>query len=63
MTWYQEARRATWTSWTEIKPHYANASILKQNRVVFNIGGNKYRLVVKINLSRAGGVYPVYRDT
>lgn len=49
MTWYQEARRATWTSWTEIKPHYANASILKQNRVVFNIGGNKYRLVVKIN--------------
>ena len=47
--WYQEAKRATWTSWTDIKQYYASASILKHNRVVFNISGNKYRLVVKIN--------------
>jgi mRNA interferase HigB len=33
----------------EIKDKYRNASILKNNRVVFNICGNKYRLIVKIN--------------
>jgi mRNA interferase HigB len=48
-TWYHEVKRAKWISWTDIKAKYASASILKKNRVVFNIGGNKYRLVVKIN--------------
>jgi mRNA interferase HigB len=48
-TWYHEAKRATWNDWTDIKAKYASASILQNNRVVFNIGGNKYRLVVKIN--------------
>jgi len=33
----------------EIKAQYGSASILKGNRIVFNLGGNKYRLVVKIN--------------
>jgi mRNA interferase HigB len=47
--WYHEAKRASWTSWEDIKEKYRSASILKDNRVVFNIGGNKYRLVVKIN--------------
>ncbi len=47
--WYHEAKRANWNSWTDIKAKYRSASILKNNRVVFNIGGNKYRLVVKIN--------------
>lgn len=47
--WYHEAKHAKWHSWTDIKEKYANASILKDNRVVFNIGGNKYRLVVKVN--------------
>ncbi|WP_321494754.1 type II toxin-antitoxin system HigB family toxin [uncultured Desulfobacter sp.] len=47
--WWHEAKRANWQSWTEIKAQYGSASILKGNRVVFNLAGNKYRLVVKIN--------------
>jgi mRNA interferase HigB len=48
-TWYHEAKRKSWDSWTDIKKKHRSASVLKNNRVVFNIGGNKYRLVVKIN--------------
>jgi mRNA interferase HigB len=47
--WYDEAKRAQWASPADVKAHYASASILKNNRVVFNIAGNKYRLVVRIN--------------
>lgn len=47
--WFHEAKKANWTSWMEIKDKYRNATILKDNRVVFNICGNNYRLVVKIN--------------
>lgn len=45
------ARKADWRSPADVKRVYANASIVGQNRVVFNIGGNKYRLVVAINYS------------
>ncbi len=48
-TWYHEAKRATWKSWADVKSQYRSASILKNRRVVFNIAGNKYRLVVLIN--------------
>ncbi|PTN07970.1 mRNA interferase HigB [Mangrovibacterium marinum] len=51
-TWYQEASKATWSNPNEIKNDYAKASILKNGRVVFNICGNKYRLVVDINYER-----------
>lgn len=47
--WFYEARDADWANPAEVKEQYASASILKNGRVVFNIGGNKYRLVVKIN--------------
>ncbi len=47
--WYKEAKSAAWRTPTDIKERYRNASIVKSNRVVFNICGNKYRLVVKIN--------------
>jgi mRNA interferase HigB len=47
--WYYEAKHAQWTSPTDVKDHYRSASILKDNRVVFNISGNKYRLVTRIN--------------
>ena len=47
--WYYEARHAQWASPADIKAQYRSASILKGNRVVFNIAGNKYRLVVRIN--------------
>lgn len=49
--WYREAKRAQWSSPTEIKEQYRNASILKGGRVVFNIAGNKYRLVIHINFA------------
>ena len=48
-SWYDEAGRTTWKMPSEIKAQYGNASILKNGRVVFNIAGNKYRLVVWIN--------------
>jgi mRNA interferase HigB len=47
--WFHEAEAAVWANPVEVKEQYGNASILKGSRVVFNICGNKYRLVVKIN--------------
>lgn len=52
MVWYREAMKAEWTSPHEIKVQYTSASILKNSRVVFNICGNKYRLIVEINYPR-----------
>lgn len=52
LAWYREASKANWESPSEIKQQYATASILKNSRVVFNISGNKYRLIVEINYSR-----------
>jgi mRNA interferase HigB len=50
-SWYREASQATWTGPEDIKRKYRHASFVKGNRVVFNIGGNKYRLVVHVNYS------------
>ena len=47
--WYAEAKNAAGKTPAEIKAKYKDASILKTGRVVFNICGNKYRLVVRIN--------------
>jgi mRNA interferase HigB len=47
--WFHEAEDADWGNPAQLKEQYATASILKNGRVVFNIGGNKYRLVVRIN--------------
>jgi mRNA interferase HigB len=47
--WYREAVQAKWSDPMEIKARYRSASILKGGRVVFNIAGNRYRLVVWIN--------------
>jgi len=47
--WYQEARAADWATPHQVKGMYRNASILGDNRIVFNIAGNKYRLIVKFN--------------
>lgn len=44
--WLTEAESAAWRTPQEIKNRYANASVIADNRVVFNIGGNKYRLIV-----------------
>ena len=51
-TWFKEASKANWNKPNDIKAEYAKASILKQSRVVFNICGNKYRLIIEINYAR-----------
>ena len=47
--WYTVANAAKWHSPSEIKALYPSASILPDNRVVFNIKGNTYRLVIRVN--------------
>ena len=49
LTWYRHAVAADWASPAEVKADFGNSSILRDGRVVFNIAGNKYRLVVWIN--------------
>lgn len=51
-TWYKEASKANWSSPNTIKSEYTKVSILKSGRAVFNICGNKYRLIVEINYPR-----------
>jgi len=48
-TWYIEVKQANWNTPNDIKLHYPSASILGNNRVVFNIKGNSYRLIIKVN--------------
>ena len=47
--WFQEASKADWKSPNEVKSEYPSASIVGNDRIVFNIKGNTYRLIVKIN--------------
>ncbi len=47
--WYHDAKTAEWNSSNELKQQYKNASIIGEGRVVFNIKGNSYRLVVAID--------------
>ena len=46
--WYKFAAHAVWQTPADVRLHFRSADILPDNRVVFNIGGNRYRLVVKI---------------
>ena len=50
--WHAEASKASWRTPQEVKAQFRTASVLKGGRVVFNIGGNKYRLVVAIDYER-----------
>ena len=50
--WFHEAQAAIWSSPAEVKEIYGNASIVGADRVVFNIKGNDYRLVVAIDYQR-----------
>ncbi len=50
--WHAEALRAEWSTPHDIKAQYASASIIDSSRVVFNIAGNKYRLVVDVDYVR-----------
>jgi mRNA interferase HigB len=49
MAWYRQAKGADWASPADVKRTARTASILKDGRVVFNIAGNKYRVVTWIN--------------
>jgi mRNA interferase HigB len=48
-SWFHEAQQADWRSPADVVKAYANASIVGSDRLVFNIKGNDYRLVVAIN--------------
>ncbi len=48
-SWFKEVSLADWDSPNDVKRRYRHASFLSGNRVVFNIGGNKWRLIVQIN--------------
>ena len=50
--WYAEVRRAAWRTPADVKAKYGSASLLPSGRVVFNIGGNKYRLIVLIRYDK-----------
>jgi mRNA interferase HigB len=47
-TWFADVSRAEWSSFADIRAAYGSADVVAGNRVIFNIGGNKYRLVVKV---------------
>jgi mRNA interferase HigB len=49
MAWYRQAKAADWATPADVKREIGAASVLKDGRVVFNIAGNKYRVVVWIN--------------
>ena len=49
LAWYREVVKEDWDTPARVKERYRSASIVGGNRVVFNIKGNDYRLVVKIN--------------
>lgn len=48
LSWHEEASKTEWRNPQDIKRRYPSASLCGNNRVVFNIGGNKYRLVVEV---------------
>lgn len=51
-TWYDTAKSAKWSTPNDVKQTYVSASILKDGRVVFNIKGNSYRLIVKFSYGK-----------
>ena len=47
--WFREVSRADWSSPAAVKAAYRGASVIGDRRIVFNVAGNKYRVVVKVN--------------
>lgn len=62
LAWHAEAAQAKWQTPQDIKAQYASASFVGGNRVVFNIGGNNYRLIVAVAY-RVGVVYVKFVGT
>jgi mRNA interferase HigB len=51
--WFDEVSNANWASWADVRKLYATASIVSAERIVFNIKGNDYRLVVSADFRKA----------
>jgi mRNA interferase HigB len=51
--WFAEVRQARWSNTTDVKRVYATASIINADRIVFNVKGNAYRLVVAVDFAKA----------
>ena len=62
LIWYNEFSKLEFRNFNELKKVYGNASIVSSNRVVFNIKGNDFRLVVSINFSHMA-CYIIWFDT
>jgi mRNA interferase HigB len=50
--WFDEVRKADWKSTADVKRRYASASVVSADRIVFNIKGNDYRLVVSVDFEK-----------
>ena len=50
--WFDEVRKANWTSTADVKRFYASASIVTADRIVFNVKGNDYRLLVSVDFEK-----------
>ncbi len=48
-SWYQETSKFNWTNPNYVKDEFPNARLIPNNRVIFNIKGNQYRLIVRVN--------------
>ena len=62
LAWYEEVKKENWKSPIDVKKKYPKASIVGSDRVVFNITGNKYRLIVKVRY-RSGHIYITFFGT
>jgi mRNA interferase HigB len=52
-SWFDEVSKASWTSSADVRKLYATASIVSAERIVFNIKGNDYRLVVSVDFEKS----------
>ena len=59
LAWHEEIIKATWKNHNELKVQFGNASILSDKRVIFNIHGNRFRLIVDIEY-RIGIIFVVF---
>ena len=62
MAWYRQVKAADWASPADVKRDVRSVSILKDGRAVFNIAGNKYRIVVWIKLPLPGRLHSIHWD-
>jgi len=50
--WFEEVRKARWKRTADVRRHYATASVISAERIVFNVKGNSYRLVVSVDFEK-----------